>query len=1022
MLVDPKSTASNEWSVSTQTDLDNDIELQLQQELRSMFDVDTQQYLQNYVSLVGQLQAVSWTADIQELFRNVHTIKGGAVTVGADGLLYVATVLEDLLGDLRHLNPAPPLEDGQLGQLLLESGELLASSLAVWETGEAAQKAVQPAIDRIQSLRIQVKQIYLPDWNDQKRLHQEFAEQGFDLVVLDLELGLERLFSQGPIPDDLIESAQQTLVQLAEIGCDLEFAVGWSDLLEASGTLFDLQSAEIWRFHWPVYLKALKASAYSGGVATDFDLPEVSSEEDEGNHLPLLNTDESVSVWAETPEIHCGFNTFEPAMEAPDDFDFLSESLDSFDPSDLTDFNFDELDLDEGEFLENSEERIDLIAVPINDTDILEPIAQSSENDVVVPRHRIESLDIQIPIPLGRLDQTAQYLIDALLTARSSQGLHRALQEQLSQLFALAKDSTQYITRLRQLQDDYALLDAIKASSESDIESSRIPLERYRQGYSTLNRLLENSLRLSELGLEAEKKFLQTTANLQKLERNMVQLQQTVEQSRLVPFTKLAFRARAILRDLTNRLGKPAQLLVQGEHLDLDAGTLSKLEPLLLHLIRNAYDHGLEVPVERVTQGKPEQGTIVLSLQRRGNRFILDFKDDGRGINPLTIGRIAQAQGLPLTQTQTASNLLAVICQPGFSSQNAVTDVSGRGMGMDVVVEQVASLGGTLTLDTVPGLGTTFRLQFPVPHLLVPCVLLRSGDRTFAIPTEDIATTNILANLSATPVVGSMGKHTWQIQQGETIEPGIDFLDYWTVGKSTHVLSETAIGLAIRSGDSSSRIWILADEIIDKTDLLIKPLPSPLISPIGLLGLSLQPDGELIPVLETAALAECLKQSILPTEIEPSIQVEVIATVDSTHSKSDADQSQKQGHSILVVDDAALMRRRIEASLTASGYRVTTCNDGLEAWNWLQSHPLPALVITDIEMPNMDGFTLINRCRQIDIKIPMLVVSSRLAEEWYKEAQRLGASGYLTKGFSTSDLLDRVKSLMAQNQAEELHL
>jgi chemotaxis protein histidine kinase CheA len=582
------------------------------------------------------------------------------------------------------------------------------------------------------------------------------------------------------------------------------------------------------------------------------------------------------------------------------------------------------------------------------------------------------------------------------------------LQGQLTQLLTLAKESTQYIGRLRQLQDDYALLDSLKTSNDS--ESGGIPLERYRQGYSTINRLLENSLRLSELGLEAEKKFVQTTDNLHKLERQMTQLQQTVEQSRLVPFSKVAFRVRAILRDLIARFGKPSQLDIQGENLELDAGTISKLEPMLLHLIRNAYDHGIESPEERVAQSKPEQGQLTLCLKRRGNTFVLDLKDDGRGIDAMTIQEIAQRKGLPLSQIQTPADLLAVICQPGFSSQTVVTDVSGRGMGMDVVVKQIASLGGSLSLETVLGQGTTFRLQFPVPHLLVPCVLFQSGDRTFALPTADIATTNILANLSATPVEDPNVRHTWEIQQGEEIERGIDFLDYWGSETTPRRLDETAIGCAIQSPEGSFKVWVLADELLEQTELLIMPLPAPLVAPIGLLGLSLQPDGSLIPVLEATALAERLLQNSMPA-LEPEA-IQPTAIDDEISSTSMPGRSAKLNQTILVVDDAALMRRRMEASLTASGYIVHTCNDGLEAWNWLKTHPMPALVITDIEMPNMDGFTLISQCRQAEIDIPILVVSSRLAEEWQKEARRLGATDYLTKGFSTADLVNTVQTLM----------
>ena len=184
-----------------------------------------------------------------------------------------------------------------------------------------------------------------------------------------------------------------------------------------------------------------------------------------------------------------------------------------------------------------------------------------------------------------------------------------------------------------------------------------------------------------------------------------------------------------------------------------------------------------------------------------------------------------------------------------------------------------------------------------------------------------------------------------------------------------------------------------------QAELLINPLPSPLIAPAGLLGVSLQSDVRLISILDPIALTIKL----------------------STNSNRDDDynfttlaveQTKPSAPTILIVDDAALMRRRFEASLTTSGFIIHTCNDGLEALNWLQSNPLPDLMITDVEMPNMDGFTLIDRARQSKIEIPILVVSSRLSEEWGKEARRLGATDYLNKGLSTPELLKKVNSLL----------
>jgi chemotaxis protein histidine kinase CheA len=1001
-------------------------ELQLQQELRAMFEVDSQQYLHDYLNLVQQLQPQSWTHDIQEIYRLIHTIKGSSVTVGADAILRVATVLEDLLSDLRHLNPAPPLADGNLSQILLEAGELLAGSLQVSATGDRASTIVKPSVDRLQALRERVKQAYLPEWNEQSLLHQEFAEQGFDLVVLDLEMALEKMPQQGKVSGQVVEIAQQTLEQLAEIGKDLQFTEGWTNLLALSRDLLDRPLANIWQTEWTSYLKALKESARQGGKFVEpaqflAEEPTTAIQVSE-TESDLVTIDESLLTDIDELENLAEISLSEIVLEEANELSEsdrveLNREVEELSQVDLSFFQLEtqqqtsvpEITSD----LETSEDWLGLVSSPPNPSDLERPaelVATTLEPKTFVGTNRseLETNSIQIPVPLNRLDRTAQSLVDTLLTARASQGLYRNLQTQLTQLFALAQENAQYITRLRQLQDDYALVDSLKNTNNG---AEGVNLERYRQGYTTINRLLETSLRLSELGAEAQKTTISTADSLQNLELNLLSLRRNVEQTRLVPFKNLGFRARAILRDLTNRFGKPARLTIEGEQIELDAGTSSKLEPILLHLIRNAFDHGLESSEERSISNKPATGQIMLSLTRKGNNYVLEVGDDGKGIDAGVICALAKAKGLPLTSATTPEQLLAVISQPGFSSKEAVSDISGRGVGMDVVAQKVASLGGRLILMTEPGIGTIFQVQLPVPHLLVSCVLVQAGNCTFAIPTQDISSTTILDSLEASQVRDSSTFGIWKIEQGETTFLGLDLFAYWQPQASRRSLPDTAICMYIRPAGQVQGIWLLADELLEQTELLVTPLPSPLVAPIGILGVSLQPNGSLIPAIEAATIAEVLLQSADPT----SEQIAAPTLASETSAAPILPEPEKIAQltrTILVVDDAALMRRRIEASLTAYGYGVKTCADGQEAWNWLSTNPPVAMVITDIEMPNMDGFTLIDRARQSGLTMPMVVVSSRLAEEWSKEARRLGATDYLTKGFSTPELINKVKSLL----------
>jgi chemotaxis protein histidine kinase CheA/ActR/RegA family two-component response regulator len=1169
-------------------------EAQLQEELRAMFAVDTQQYLESYFSIIAALAEPAWAAQIQELYRCIHTIKGGAVTVGADAVLQVSIVLEDLLSELRCLQTSPELQDGYLAAVLQEAGELLTASVDV--TGDIdIAGVIAPTLERLQVLHQEIKQRYLPEWNENQQLYQEFAEQGFDLVILDLDIALEGLPSSGQVSKATVKAAQTTLMQLSQIGQDLEMGEGWHSLIQQGHFFANQDDLQLWREFWPAYLKVLKENARQGGQTTEMVAAFAEAFPYSTDDLGLLESPlaieeaervegseayfaadlfaDSVTADSATAESALEDSGFGQAFEldfAASDFSFLEESFlgepeEFVATSEATSFAEESFDLEfldpetlptdalvppaleteptpaelvesesvgsasvgsasvesEADALETDlfgafftdiepleihpgaqtepttadfEEPVSLAFEPVEldlpselatfpevptPTELSESVADvsllESVFDIAIPVVEVASAamaaaettapeppaiedeatdlewvidqplttseaptatptvaaklpeptqkTVQIPVPLERLDRSAQHLIATLMSSRTTQGVTQKLQAQLNQIHRLSQNSIDFVTELRRLQDNYALLnDTAKVAQGHDSESG-LALERYRQGYLIINRLLESNLRLFELGAEAAVSAQAASKGLDSLERNLLNLQQTIEESRLVLFKTLAVRARAIVRDLTTRIGKPAQLQVFGEQLELDASTSQSLEPALLHLLRNAYDHGLESPEDRLFAGKPAQGTLKLSLQRRGSSYLLELKDDGGGMDANKIAQIAYAKSLPLTDTSSAERLLSVICQPGFSSQKEVSDISGRGVGMDVVASQVAALGGRLSLETQFGQGTTFRIQLPVPQLLVRCVLVKAGAITFALPADDIVTCTLALGLGAQAMPRQVTGATWQIQEGNSSVPGLDLRDYWSATRRTQDLADTAIALRIESQTAlgadgiPETAWLLADDLLEQSELLITPLPEPMVAPQGMIGVSLQADGKFIPVLDAITLAEYLCH---PERVAQAAAAATAATSASNRptTPSSAKQTFTGESTILVVDDAALMRRRIEASLKAAGYMVYTCADGLEAWNWLQSHVIPTMVITDIEMPNMDGFTLINRCRQIGMDMPMLVVSSRVSDEWGREARRLGATDYLTKGFTTPQLLEKVGTIIRQAARE----
>ena len=967
------------------TTLDDSAERQLQQELQEMFLLDTQQQLETYFDLVQRLTPPSWIADIQHIYRTIHTIKGGAVTVAANAMFQAAIVLENLLSDLRYLEVSPPLDDGQLIQMLLEAGELLASCLEIVEIGNAAIEQVQLTIQRLNILHVQVKDCYLSDWDEMRQVHQEFADQGFDLVALELEMSLNQLPPSGPVPEHTVVAGNFLLQQLQQIGQELNFDANWTMLIHSCQELVDHGDCQQWRSNWPQYLGIFKKCAKKSGEMSSELWGELGVIPSDSAFLGRLDHDLSLENSATVQAHGCDIDDL-------DDLDIGDQlPIDLFDEVDLdaeTDFE-DELAanlLDN--FWDDADRSVGGQLTPELEV-VKSSVAQQSELQPVGFRTELQR-NVQIPVPLERLDRSAQQVVDILLTTRGINSQSQQLRFQLAQLTAITAESAQFTTKLRQLQNDYTLLRHIH--SEQEISNNDLTLERYRQGYSTINRLLENILRISELGGELATATHETFNSLAHLDRQILSLKDGIEVNRLVPFRNLTMRARAILRDLTNRYGKKVDLIINNEQIELDAGVVQQIEPALLHLLRNAYDHGIETMDERSAAGKTAAGQITLKLQRRGNIYRLTVQDDGRGIDAAMITKRAQSRGFEKTATSTNVELLDVICQPGFSSRPVVSEVSGRGVGMDVVANQITAIGGKLHLDTQIGVGSTFIIEAPAPQLLVSCVLLRSGERVIALPAEEILETVLL---SVTDIQLDADRHHWHINTFRSVAPAYSLAAYWQQFSTT--LPENAIGLRCRLDDQAD-VWLIADDLIEQSELLISPLPSPLLPPPGMLGVSLQPDGNLISVLDPTAITTVLKSQSVDSESAPVRSVTRVNT-------------------ILVVDDAALIRRRLAGSLTNVGFAVQSCSDGLEALQWLGNNEPPALMITDVEMPNMDGLTLIDRCRKTGIQIPILVLSSRLSEDWGKEAQRVGANEFLNKGFTTDELLSTIERLLAPQQS-----
>ncbi|WP_339460845.1 hybrid sensor histidine kinase/response regulator [Pseudomonas sp. EA_105y_Pfl2_R69] len=449
----------------------------------------------------------------------------------------------------------------------------------------------------------------------------------------------------------------------------------------------------------------------------------------------------------------------------------------------------------------------------------------------------------------------------------------------------------------------------------------------------------------------------------------------------------------AMVQDLASQAGKRVELQVRGSHLQVDKRILDELRAPLTHLLRNALDHGLETPQQRIASGKPELGRVQLELlQESADRFELRVRDDGRGLDLAQLKAKAVSAGL-LGQEQAealgAAEAAKLVFSSGLSTSAMITDLSGRGLGMSIVQEVVERLGGRIELESSPGQGCCFHLHLPLSLSTFRAVIVRIAERTFAVPA--LAVERCL-RLPASALKNLENRPSLVFQE--------QVLAVWSLAE---VLG---LGTQVRDGDKltllllkvrGERFVLLVDELLGDQEITVKNLGKQLVRVRNLLGATLLGDGQLVPILHPGDLY----RSALETRVSALAQ----------RAEPSPDTPQQR---VLIAEDSFTSRGLLKAILEAAGYQVATANDGLEAWNTLKQTQFD-LLVSDVEMPRMDGFTLTSRIRadrELD-SLPVVLVTALGTAEDRARGLEAGANAYLVKsGFEQDSLLDAIRRLI----------
>jgi chemosensory pili system protein ChpA (sensor histidine kinase/response regulator) len=504
---------------------------------------------------------------------------------------------------------------------------------------------------------------------------------------------------------------------------------------------------------------------------------------------------------------------------------------------------------------------------------------------------------------------------------------------------------------------------------------------------NSIQNLLENITRESE------------TLLLQQSRVN-TELQEGLMRTRMVPFLSLAARMRRIVRQTSQELGKKAELELSGAEGEMDRTVVDRIVAPLEHMLRNAISHGIETPGQRVAAGKPETGTIRITLERESSDVVLRIADDGAGISIDAIRNKAIQRGLLEADSDLGDNeVLQFILETGFSTAEKVTQVAGRGVGMDVVNSEVKQLGGSLHIGSELGHGTTFTIRLPFTLALNQALLVEVGEDTYAIPLSSIEgivrmRREDLKTFYQDPDARfEYGGYAYEVRHlGTVLGTGTPHLD--SGPKRVPVL-------LARYGEHFMAFHV--ENLLGSREIVVKSVGPQISTVPGVSGATILGDGRVVMILEVAALLRGGSAGIVD-------QLSAVSSRSATH---------EQGLTVMVVDDSITVRKVTTRILERNDMHVIAAKDGVDAVSKLQEN-IPDIMLLDIEMPRMDGFELAthvrNEARLRDI--PIIMITSRTGDKHRQRAMQIGVNRYLGKPFQESELLENIQALLEETAVD----
>ena len=618
---------------------------------------------------------------------------------------------------------------------------------------------------------------------------------------------------------------------------------------------------------------------------------------------------------------------------------------------------------------------------------------QSINNHEQLQREQGQGLRVSAPV----VDELLRLAGETLI---SNSQIQDRLRQTIKQAAAMQQQQNlvgQLIAELENLVDIRGVA-APQQKLRGKDDFDPLEFDNFSELHTVTRRLIEASSDSQQMLSQVNDQFSTLGDLLEVQQRLQMANQHAVIRTRMVPVSSVVSRLQRSVRQTCRLLDKQVELTIAGETTNIDSNVLTDLMDPLMHILRNAVDHGIDDPDVRVAAGKPAMGRIELSFAREGNSIVVRCKDDGAGLDYEAIRRIAESKGMiPPERNPTPEELARLILVNGFSTRDEATQVSGRGVGMDIVYNRVLQMKGTLALNSESGRGLAVELRLPATLLSAHTLIVRHAEKLIAVSSrgvEDIhyVTLDQIEHIGSQPVY----------RVGNAVHSLIKLEALLALPPDRRESDRMGFPVLLTRMDNGAINAILVQEVMDGREVVLKNFGHYVPKIQGAIGAVILGDGSVAPVIDMVELLRVPVQHALADSSSEG------GTAESAGAAHDA-------QTALVVDDSLSARRVASKVMKDAGYTVRTAIDGLDAVSILQNF-VPDVMLVDMEMPRMNGLELTSHVRNAERTkhIPVIMITSRSTEKHRLQAKTAGVDVYLTKPFSDEVLLDHVMQLTGQ--------